>query len=81
MRIIMKIVVSVLAVTAGAGILIQSVVAADDNAEAKAAVLSASVYPSPPEPNYGPEQGSIHFVDKDPAEDYRRCSNHGPCAR
>jgi hypothetical protein len=74
----MKTVLSVSAATAGVGILMQSVVAADDNAEAKAAVVSASVYPSPPEPNYGPEQGSINFVDTDPAETIGGVLTMGP---
>lgn len=28
--------------------------------------ISGDRYPSPPEPHYGPEKGSIHFEDKDP---------------
>ena len=33
-----------------------------------AATAKPSVYPSPPEPNYGPQKGSISFVDTDPGE-------------
>lgn len=78
MRIMMKTVVPVLAVVAGAGILIQSVMAADESTNAKAAVVSASDYPSPPEPNYGPEQGSIHFVDTDSGETIGGVLTMGP---
>ena len=35
-------------------------------AKLKAATSDPSLYPSPPEPHYGPEYGSIVFVDIDP---------------
>lgn len=39
---------------------------AEYEAQVKSAASDPSLYPSPPEPHYGPEYGSIVFVDTDP---------------
>jgi hypothetical protein len=36
--------------------------------ELKVTAASPTLYPSPPSPNFGPERGSITFVDTDPGE-------------
>ncbi len=53
---------------ASAAVLFMAVSAGGAWAEEAAAPARAVVYPSPPSPNYGPQKGSIRFVDTDPGE-------------
>ncbi len=63
-------VIVALVIASSAAVLMQLAMAedADDKTVTKAAVVKPSVYPSPAEPNYGPEKGSIRFIDTDPEE-------------
>lgn len=70
----------VLAIAGWAGVSIQHAVAGDANetGEPELPAVAPSVYPSPAEPNYGPENGSIRFVDTDPGETIGGVLNMGP---
>ena len=73
-------VIVALVIASSAAVLMQLAMAGDtdDKTETKAAVVKPSVYPSPAEPNYGPEKGSIRFIDTDPEETIGGTLSMGP---